>query len=88
MLGMYSEHDFDRITTVTSPGFNIFLILIRCLLALEKTSCQEFGRIFLHQNYDYDFLYIQATSGVGDPPEKYQVQSGLFHSMHISMIVP
>jgi hypothetical protein len=32
---------------VTNPGFNILLILIRCLLTPEKAPCHESGAIFL-----------------------------------------
>jgi hypothetical protein len=46
LVGMYAQHNFERITTGDESLFQYSLILIGYLLAPEKASCQEFGGTF------------------------------------------
>jgi hypothetical protein len=72
---------------IMSSGSNILLILIRCLLAPEKASCQESGGIFLDKNYNCSFLSISETSSIGSPTKSYKTQSQLFYWRDISRVV-
>jgi hypothetical protein len=88
MLRMYAKHDFEGITTGDKSWFqsssdsdSMFADSRESIVPRIRQDISAFKTMITI------FFTSKRLSGVGCLPRRCQIQSGLFHSVHISTIV-